>query len=118
MTEPLFELYRGDDYSLRLVITDAVGNPVDITGWAFKATMKLCTELPDEEAPVHVSIPPVPSSVESTAGVVYINFPSAQTRELLPTNYFMDVQRELDGRVNTVFVERVRVKPDVTWGTN
>ena len=114
MSEPLFELFRGDDYSLRMVITDSAGTPIDITGWAFKATMKLSTEMPDEDAPVKVDIPAV-SGIEAAAGVVYVELPAEQTRNCLPAEYYIDLQRSFNGKVTTVFVGKVKVKPDVTW---
>lgn len=114
--DDLFEFYRGDDYSLRLAITDVNDEPIGISGWSFKATMKLSTEEPDEAAPVKVDIEAV-SGAEADGGVVYINLPSEQTRECIPTRYFFDVQRQFNGKTNTVFAGRVSVLADVTWRT-
>lgn len=110
----IFEMYRGDDFTLKVDITDINGMPVDITGWAFKSTMKLSTELADEEAEVKVDIDPV-SGVDAEAGVLYIEYPSAQTKNLLPRDYFVDLQRVVNNKVTTVFVGTVDVKADVTW---
>jgi hypothetical protein len=87
--------------------------PVDITGWAFKSTMKLSTELSDDEAEVKVDMDNL-SGVSAEAGVVYIEYPSAQTQALLPRTYYVDLQRVLNGKVSTVFVGTVLVKADVT----
>jgi len=116
MSDTLFELFRGDDYALRVVITDDTDTPIDITGWSFKATMKLTTEMPDDQAPVKVDIPAV-SGTDASLGVLYLDFPAEQTADLLPTSYFLDLQRELGGKVSTIFVEKVKVKPDVTRRT-
>ena len=116
MSDTLFELFRGDDYALRVVITDDTDTPIDITGWSFKATMKISTELPDDQAPVRVDIPAV-SGPDAVAGVVYVELPADQTRNLLPAPYFFDLQREFNGKVVTVFAGKVSVRPDVTRGT-
>jgi len=116
MTDPLFEMFRGDDYSLRVVITDSSGTPIDITGWSFKATMKLTTEMPDEEAPVKVDIPAV-SGPDAEAGVVYVELPAGQTQNLLPASYCFDLQRSFNGKTTTVFVGKAKIHPDVTRRT-
>ena len=110
----IFEMYRGDDFTLRVTITDQNGMPVDITDWSFKSTMKLSTELADEEAEVKVDIPPV-SGTDAEAGVLYIEYPSTQTKNLLPRDYFVDLQRVVNSKVTTVFVGTANVKADVTW---
>ena len=113
----LFEMYRGDDYALRVDFTDVEGNPVPITGWAFKSTMKLSTEIPDEEAEVQVDIEPV-SGMYADNGILYIEYPSAQTKDLLPRTYYVDLQRILNGKVSTVMVGTANIKADVTKQLN
>lgn len=115
MAEPvLFEIYRGDDFTLRVVITTKdTGAAIDVTGWAFKATMKLSTEMLDEEAPVQVDMPAV-SGLDAELGVVYIELPATQTKDLIPTTYWFDLQREFSGKTLTVFAGRALVKGDVT----
>lgn len=109
----LFEMFRGDDYRLKLEITDDAGNAVDISGWTFKATMKLQTEMADSAADVQVIEGPV-SGADAVAGIVRILLPRAQTVNLRPVDYFFDVQRNDGTYVVTLFTGRVRVKPDVT----
>lgn len=112
----LFEMFRGDDHALRLQIADEAGQPVDITGWSFRSSMKLSTEEPDSAAVVSVTVPPV-SGPDATQGIAYISLPSAQTKNLkAPAVYVFDVQREYNGKVSTVFAGRVKIKPDVTHG--
>ena len=114
MAEDLFELYRGDDFILMLNIADESENSVDITGWRFWATMKLSSELPDEEAPVKVDIPPLEGTAPSM-GIAEILLPAEQTKALIPTRYAFDIQCERDGMISTVFSGTVKVKGDVTW---
>jgi hypothetical protein len=109
----LFEVYRGDDYSLRLEIKDSNQVAVDITGWSFKATMKLSTEMPDEEAGLQLDIDAL-DTVEAANGVFYLLLPKEQTKDLIPTGYFFDLQRESGGMVSTLFAGKVLVKADVT----
>lgn len=113
MATTLFEFHRGDDHGIQLTITDANDQAVDITGWSFKATMKLHTEDSDDAAPVRVDGDPV-SGINAEAGKATILLPSTQTANLLPTHYWLDVQREFNGYVGTVFSGRVKVLPDVT----
>ena len=116
MAEPLFEMYRGDDYTLRVVITDNDDVPVDITGWSFSSSMKLSVFMEDSEAPVSVDVPAV-SGVEAEAGVVYVTYPSDQTKDLIPTKYAIDIQRVFYGNVITILSGEVTILGDVTRRT-
>lgn len=118
MAEPdLFEMYRGDDHTLWIEIKDDNDVAVDVTGWSFKSTMKLSTELPDESAPVKVDIPPV-ADANASIGVITITLPKEQTKNLLATTYLFDLQAENNGAITTVFIGKVKVKGDVTWRTD
>ena len=117
MTEPLFEMYRGDDYTLRVVITDNYDNAVNITGWSFSSSMKLSVFMEDSEAPVSVDVPAV-SGAEAEAGVVYVTYPSNQTKDLRPTKYAVDIQRVYNDKVITVLSGDVQVLGDVTRRTS
>ena len=112
----LFEMYRGDDYTLRVEITDSNAVAIDITGWSFISSMKLSTEMSDDYATVSVDIPAA-SGADAEAGIVYVVLPSAQTVNLLPTQYVIDLQLSFNGKVTTVFVGQVSVLGDVTWRT-
>ena len=116
MAQPLFEMYRGDDYSLRVEITDDSGVAIDITGWSFSSSMKLSVFMEDSEAPVSVDVPAV-SGAEAEAGVVYVTYPSDQTKDLIPTKYAVDIQRVYNDKVITVLSGDVQVLGDVTRRT-
>lgn len=112
----LFEIFRGDDFTLRVEVTDEANEVVDIRGWSFKATMKLNTDAPDKDAPVKVNIAPLADTdTQAENGVVNLVLPSEHTINLKPTVYFFDLQREFLSTVNTVLVGRVRVRSDVTF---
>ena len=112
--EILFEMYRGDDHALRIVIEDKVGEPIDITGWYFKTTL---THNPygddDEDAAVKVDVGPL-NNVMATQGVVILVLPHEQTKLLLESRYYFDIQSEANGSVKTVLSGRVLVKADST----
>ena len=113
--------YRGDDHVLKVVFTvpdPATGTrvPVDITGWEFFSSFKLSPAQSDDEAPVSVHIPPV-SGTDATQGILYIPYLSSQTQNLLPTRYWVDIQRVYNHAVTTIVLGRVKILADVTWRT-
>lgn len=109
----LFSMFRGDDHALRITLEDKDNNRIPMVGWTLRATMKLHTEMPDDEAPVAVDIGPLEGPL-AEVGVVEFILPHEQTKELLPANYEFDVQKELDGRVTTLLRGTVEVLADVT----
>lgn len=114
----LFEMYRGDDYTMQLTFEDELSQAIDVTGWELKSTMKLSTELPDDDPTnVQVDIGPL-SGADATNGIAYITYPNSQTGNLIPGEYLLDVQKEHLGSVLTLFTGTVTVKPDVTWRKN
>lgn len=115
MESPLFELYRGDDHGLQLTIKDDLDQPVDITGWVFKASLRLNPYTDSGEAGVSVSTGAL-AGTNATNGIVEILLPHAQTENLVPGSYFFDIQREAYDTVKTVLSGRVLVKVDVTRG--
>ena len=62
------------------------------------------------------SVPAV-SGVEAEAGVVYVTYPSDQTKDLIPTQHVVDLQRVYGGKTITVFSGIVNVLGDVTRRT-
>lgn len=111
--ETLFEMFRGDDYSLQLTFTDQNSAIVDITGWVFKSTIKISPAMLDDAATVTVDIPAV-SGMSAEAGKLYINFPSEQTANLLPGENYVDIQREYNGIVSTLWSGLCVIHSDVT----
>jgi hypothetical protein len=112
----LFEIVRGDDHAIRLTIKDDLGNPIPITGWAFSVTLKLHSEISDDDAPVKVDTGAL-DDTDAANGIVNILLPSSQTQNLLPTTYLFDIQREAYDTVITVLVGDVDVIADATRRT-
>lgn len=116
-SEQLMDFFRGDDHVLEVTFADDTGVPVNITGWAFKSTLKNNLFLDDEDSPVTVDIPPV-SGLLAEQGILHIPYSHVDTEQLLPGTYFVDVQRELEGTVLTVVTGTAVVTGDATRRRN
>lgn len=113
----LFSFYRGDDFAFKGQVKDVdTGLPIDITGWELKCTLKRSYSISDDSASVKVSTG-ILDNVDSPSGIFYVHLPSIQTANLIPTKYYFDLQRELEGTVITVIQGRVGVKADLTQRT-
>lgn len=111
-TQPLFEIYAGDDYALKVAITDVDGTPLDVTGYVFSSTMKLNPTLPDDEAFFVTDV----LAQDPLNGIVYLALDSAQTRTMGPGKYSFDLQMVSPvGTVHTLLVGKIKVHTDVTY---
>ena len=112
----LFEMYRGNDIAFNVLVKDKnTGDPLDITGWSFKTTMKRgpTDDVDDSAAPVVVDSGEL-SGTDAEAGIYPLHIPSSQTRNLGPGLYYIDVQQEFGGMVSTAIYGRVRVTANIT----
>jgi hypothetical protein len=110
----LFTMYRGDDYTVKLTFTDDLTNPVPITDWVIKASLKLSPEMPDGDiTSVEIDLPAL-TGTDPANGIVYLNFPNEQTVNMVSGTYYLDVQKEHMGAVMTVLKGTVIVEADVT----
>lgn len=108
-------LVRGDDWTIKLVITSG-GSPVDITGYTYFMTLKSNIEEPD---PGDVQVTASSTGADATAGILYINFTNAQTDTLQSQSYYYDIQQRDDtGAIQTLFIGKVKVVKDVTRSTS
>ena len=110
------ELYRGDNKSFTLSFTDAVGDPIDITGWKIYFTMKKSLTQSDAEADLKED---TEEHDDPENGLTSIHLSNGQTDTLgsseLPTDYFYDIQvKKTDGSVLTVISGIIKVLADVT----
>ena len=114
--------YRGDDHALKVTVREkGKESGLDITGWVFTSTLKLSSELPDEpelddqgNRQVLKTVTTAPDDPDSRIGVFYLMFRSEGTKDLIPTNYELDVQSEHNDVVKTLFKGRIQVLSDVT----
>lgn len=123
MTE-LQPFYRGDDHALQVTVKmKGVDDPVDITGWTFTSTMKLSSELPDQpqlDDDGHRVVLQIKTDAEdnedSKAGRIDLLYPSAQTGQLIPTKYDIDIQVSRNNIIQTLVKAKIQVLSDVSHG--
>lgn len=116
--------YRGDDHAFELVVgIKDEDEPVDITGWQFVSTMKLSSELPDTpefDDNGNRQVLQVQTEAEdvddSKQGIVFLHYPKAMTRDLIPTLYEIDIQVTYSGVTQTLIKGQIPVLPDVSHG--
>ena len=113
-TPVLFEMFRGNDIGFLVKIRDSAGAAVNITGWQFFTTMKRGpTGDDDNAAPVQVNSGEL-SGADAENGDYYLLLPSAQTKNLGPGLYYIDVKQCVDEIYTTTIYGRVRVTATVT----
>jgi hypothetical protein len=111
-TQTLAPFARGDDWTVKFVIKDKNGLPIDVTGYTFWMTLKAD---PDAQDPGDAQRSITPVDQDAAAGIIYITFSAAMTEQLVPANYYYDLQQiDLSGNVTTLLLGRVRVVRDIT----
>jgi hypothetical protein len=108
----LSPLVRGDDWSIKLTITENSA-PVVITGYTYWLTLK--TDI-DSSDPGQLQISTVATSPNSASGIVYLNVPHASTN-ITPQTYNYDVQQVDTSSptiIKTILLGKVKVVKDVT----
>jgi hypothetical protein len=115
--QQLFEMYRGDDYTIKLTFTDEFDVPIDVTGWVLKASLKISPEMEDDADHVVTVDLAALTGTDATNGIAYITFPHEQTKDMVSCTYYIDVQKEYLGAVVTVLMGTITVKSDVTKRT-
>ena len=107
--------FRGDDHSIRLVFKKTDKTAMDIGGWKFICTIKLSSEMPDAEG-IQATFTAPDNPIPSQKGIAVLQFSHDQTKTLLPTRYQVDVQKNVSGSLQTLFVGSLSIKADVTRG--
>ena len=111
----LSPLVRGDDWTLKLVLTSD-NSVLDITGYTFWFTLKANVDDADPGA-LQVTATPDTSGnpSEASQGILYIRAPRNLTDSLQTQNYNYDVQQVDDeGNVQTLLIGKVKVVKDIT----
>lgn len=107
---------RGDTWTNKFTFRDAAGDPIDITDNVYWMTLKLDPEAADAAADAQVSA--TAAGADATNGIVYVTFLPSVTAQLLPGNYYYDVQEVSNpAAVTTIMEGRVKVKRDITRDT-
>ena len=109
-------IYRGDNKTYTLSFKDSAGNVIDITGWKVYFTMKQRITQSDDEAAVRID---VTTHDDPTNGLSSIHLANSQTDDLIPGEYFYDIQvKKPDEMVTTLVVGKIKVEADVTRREN
>jgi hypothetical protein len=114
----LSPLVRGDDWTLKLVLTSE-GSVLDITGYTFWFTLKENVDDADPGALQVTATPDISTSpTEASQGIIYIKVPRADTNNLSAKTYNYDVQQvDNSGNVQTLLLGKVKVVKDITRST-
>lgn len=109
-------MYRGDDIAFRVRVRDKTTlEPTDIRGWNLRTTMKRAPTDDDDDASAPVKVDSgVLADAAAQIGIYWLRLPNAQTRNLGPGLYYIDIEREQSGVIVTVIYGRVRVTSDIT----
>lgn len=111
----LAPLVRGDDWKLRLVITEN-NQPIDITGYEYWFTLKSNIDSAD---PGQIQVIANPSGVDATNGIVNILVSHYSTYNIPAGTYHYDVQQiDIFTQIKTILLGKVRVVKDVTRNYN
>lgn len=110
-SKDLSPLVRGDDWTLKLNITEN-GTVVNITGYEYWFTLKSNIDTAD---PGQVQVSTIATGANATNGIVYINVPNASTYSVVPGTYNYDVQQiDTSNKITTILLGKVKVVKDVT----
>lgn len=111
IAKDLSPLVRGDDWKIRLVITEN-NQPINITGYEYWFTLKQNIDSPD---PGQIQVISLPSGQDATNGILNILVPNTNTSTLAAGTYFYDVQQiDVSDQIRTILLGKVRVVKDVT----
>lgn len=112
----LCDLVRGDDWAVKLTITDDNGVALDITGNVYWLTLK--TQREDADPGVIQTNITASGSPDAANGIVTISFLDTATSLVSPGRYYYDVQEvDTSGNVYTLLLGRVKVVADITLTT-
>lgn len=107
----LSPLVRGDDWKIRVVITEN-NVPLNITGYEYWFTMKKSIDSPD---PGEVQVVVTPSEENASSGILDITVSHYNTSNIPTGNYYYDLQQIAPStEIKTILLGKVKVVKDVT----
>jgi len=89
MATPTIEVYKGDDETLNIVVTDSDGDAVDLTGSTIYFTVKRSQT--DADADALISVSDSPTGTDATGGISTITLTDEQT-EIDEGTYYCDLR--------------------------
>jgi len=106
-------LIRGDDYVLKIVVTEEDGSVIDITGDNMYFTVKINKSDLDADA-VFQAVDVIPAGADATAGIHRIQIPN--TLSVGTLHYDVQWERTVSGTGNiiTLRIDTFSVAQDVT----
>jgi hypothetical protein len=105
---------RGDTLSLDFELEDADGNPVDLTGWAAAAKMRLALNgLANRPSAPEVTLTATITSAPS--GMVTLSATAAETATWVPGKWVGDIQFTSGSDVRSSRTFTHRLDEDVTY---
>lgn len=115
MALPTISLTKGDTFRRDIVVTDAGGEPVDVSAWDWWITASADPEAPDDEALFQLStadgtiVPGAETNVMAATGDPEL------TEDAAPGRYYLDVQyKDTDGVVKTYWRGYLKLNPQIT----
>lgn len=108
------EIYRGDNRTLEVRVTDSADQPVDLTGASIRFTVRKGV---DKEVLIEkTSSDPAQAKItDATGGVLEVYLVPADTKKLKPGGYVFDVEVTLsNGKVYTVVFGNFVLNGDVS----
>ena len=103
-------VYRGDDFSTKIVFNDTNGVPINLTGWEFFFTIKLRVGDPDSVAIVTVTEAPT----DPLNGITQITVSNTITYNLLGSYYYDFQFKNASGNINTITSGTINFISDIT----
>jgi len=109
--EICLNIKRGDSWSRTLYFQDGDGNPLDITGWEIRFTIKAKIDDLDNAAIIHQIITTFTNPIAGEAG---ISLSATETAQAIGS-YLFDIQAKTNlGQVTTVLEGVINISQDVT----
>ena len=112
-----FEVYRGDNKTLRVSIVDSCGDPVDTTGWIIEFTLRVSADAAASLVTKTSATPGEIDAVIADEGIWDINLLPADTQQV-PGTYVFDVQgttADVTPKIYTVIKDTLTINQDVTY---
>lgn len=112
-----YTVFRGDNKTLRVSITDSCGDPVDTTGWTIDFTLRTQNNNPTPLVVKNSGVAGEIDAVDEEGGVWDIFLLPADTDQSI-ASYVFDVQAtsaDATPKIYTVVKDTLTIEQDVTY---
>lgn len=112
---PTFEMFRGDDRTLSVDLSETGGGAIDLTGAAVRFTGKVNTQDADDDALIVKTVGDGITIADPPTGEIAIDIAASDTSSFAgKVDLVCDVQISVGGKTRTVWLGRLTVLPDVS----